>query len=100
MKHEMALSDQLAEMLLQGVTAWRSGARVPRACHAPLNSSSSATRFRISGVILSVSGEIITPNSRLHPFMPPKNYAPQKAHPITPIQKPKQRSALDDTAWC
>lgn len=33
----------------------RSGARVPRARYAPLNSSISATRFRRSGVICSVS---------------------------------------------
>jgi hypothetical protein len=48
----------------------RSGARVPRAYHAPLNSSSSAMRLKISGVISSVSAPIITPDNspQLHPF--------------------------------
>jgi hypothetical protein len=41
----------------------RSGAKVPKACHAPLNSSSSAMRFRISGVIWRTFARIITPNN-------------------------------------
>ncbi len=39
----------------------RSGARVPRARQAPLNSSISAIRAKVSGVIEMVSVRMLTP---------------------------------------
>ena len=44
---------------------WRAAAplRGRRACHAPLNSSNSAMRFRISGVIWREFARIVTPNT-------------------------------------
>jgi len=47
----------------------RSGARVPKARQAPLNSSIRAIRLRISGVILMASERTIVQHyTQLHPF--------------------------------
>src|SRR5437879_3566440 len=60
----------------------RSGAKAPRARQAPLNSSISAMKPRISGVILRVVGWIMTPNIT-------PNYTQfvqhPKTNPFTPI---------------
>src|ERR1700722_20607414 len=69
----------------------RSGARVPSACHAPLNSSSPAMRFRISGVIWRVPVRIITPND-----------TPNYTHSLTPGTTPdyaQSKGLRHDPLW-
>lgn len=71
----------------------RSGASVPKARHAPLNSSILAIIVRMSWVIWMVSVRIMAPI--VHPITP--NYAVYpKIHPLTP----KRRRRIADCHAC
>jgi len=84
---ELAAFDAVDDPMLSMVATLRradgrSGAKVPRARQAPLNSSSSAMKPRISGVILRLAGWITTPDDT-------PNYTQfvkrPKKRPFTPI---------------